>query len=33
MEVYSLKDKDKAFDCERFDCIRQMEKDKKNNKI
>lgn len=23
----------KAFDCERFDCIRQMEKDKKNNKI
>lgn len=33
MEVYSLKDKDKAFDSKRFDCIRQMEKDKKNNKI
>lgn len=23
----------RVFDCEKFDCIRQMEKDKKNNKI
>ena len=23
----------KVFDCERFDCMRQMKKDKKNNKI